>query len=269
MTTIKAIIVDDEKEARDGVQRLLQQDDEVEVVALCKNGIEAIEEIRALQPDLVFLDIQMPMVDGLEVIRSLPMKTLPAIIFVTAYDQYTLQAFEVHAADYLLKPFTDERFFAALAFAKQRIGHKKWGEEQQKMEKLLAYHQQHTASSAANAVVKLPPGAQHSSNHRLIVKADGKIHLLPYQDVIWIEAYDYYIKIHVKNKYFLVRDSLKNMEALLPENLFIRVHKSSIINIGYVSELATTANGENEVVLSSGVQLKVSRNYREKLKNLL
>jgi two-component system, LytTR family, response regulator len=269
MTNIKTIIIDDEKEAREGVQRLLDQDDELEVVALCKNGVEAIQEIQTLKPDLVLLDIQMPMVNGLEVINSLPLKSLPAIIFVTAYDQYTLKAFEVHAIDYLLKPFTDERFFSALAFAKQHIRNKKWGEDQQKMEKLVTYHQQHTGSSTANTIISLPLTTEKIINNRLIVKADGRVHLLLFNDIVWIEAYDYYIKIHVTEKYFLVRDSLKKMETFLPEAMFVRIHKSSIINIRHITELATHSNGEQEVTLTSGVELKISRNYRDKLKDLL
>lgn len=269
MTRIRAIIVDDEKEAREGVRRLLSQDTEMEVVALCKNGVEAIQEIQTMQPDLVFLDIQMPLVNGLEVVNSLELKTLPAIIFVTAYDQYTLKAFEVHALDYLLKPFTDERFFAALAFAKLHIRNKKWQEAQQKMEKLLAYHQQHSGSSPVNAIIKEQQPTEKISNNRLVVKADGKVHLLPFSQIIWIEAYDYYIKIHVKEKFFLVRESLKKMETYLPDDVFIRIHKSSIVNTRHILELSTHTNGEYEVTLMSGVHLKVSRNYRDKLKNLL
>lgn len=269
MSSIRAIIVDDEKEAREGVQRLLHEDVDVEVVAICKNGVEAIQEIQALHPDLVFLDIQMPMVNGLEVIQSLELSTLPAIIFVTAYDQYTLKAFEVHAIDYLLKPFTDERFFAALSFAKQHIQNKKWQEEQKKLERLIAKHQQHTGPSSANAIIKENPGSEKIINNRLVVKADGKVHLLPFPNIIWIEAYDYYIKIHVHQKFFLVRESLKKMETYLPENVFLRIHKSSIVNIQHIREVATHSNGEQEVALTSGAQLKVSRNYRDKLKNLL
>ena len=269
MTSIRTIIVDDEKEAREGVRRLLSQDTEMEVVAICKNGVEAIQEIQTLQPDLVFMDIQMPLVNGLEVINSLELPTLPAIIFVTAYDQYTLKAFEVHAIDYLLKPFTDERFFAALAFAKQHIHNKKWQEEQKRMERLVAYHQQQTGSYATNAIIKEHPSTEKIINNRLVVKADGKVHLLPFSHIIWIEAYDYYIKIHVKGRFFLVRESLKKMETFLPDNLFIRIHKSSIANIQHIQELTTHTNGEHEVTLSSGVQLKVSRNYKDKLRHLL
>ncbi len=254
---LTTVIVDDEPEAREGVALLLADDPEVAVVAVCANGLEAIRAIESYAPDLLFLDIQMPQVDGFEVLRSLSANVRPAVIFTTAYDEYTLKAFEVHAVDYLLKPFTDERFYRALAYAKQLIRTRQPAD----LEPLLGA--QRSLSPSQDTL--LPP----NEPTKLLVKSDGRVHFVPYDDIIWIEAYDYYVKVHVRDRYFLLRDSLKHLERQLPSEQFVRIHKSSIVNRRYVEALLPQEQGsEFAVVLRYGTILRSSRSYREGVKRL-
>lgn len=251
---LQCVIVDDEKDAREGLSLLLQQDNDIEIVAICSNGIEAIKDINALDPDLVFLDIQMPEVNGFEVLNSI--HTVPrGIIFVTAYDQFALKAFEVHALDYLLKPFSDDRFYEALENAKSKI--------------TTPPEEPENISETANRIIqqqKVQNNMLHCDDkERLVFKSDGRIYFLDFQDIMWVEAYDYYIKIHVADRFFLVRDSMKNVMAKLG-NGFVRIHKSSIINLDYIMFIDKMPNSNDvQVVLQDGTPLKVSRSYKEDL----
>ncbi|MEQ9441908.1 MAG: response regulator [Cyclobacteriaceae bacterium] len=261
MTKIKTIIVDDEREAREGVALLLEKDDSMEVVAVCANGVEAIQAIREYHPGLLFLDIQMPQVNGFEVLHSIADEYLPAVIFTTAYDEYTLKAFEVHAIDYLLKPFTDERFYAALAHAKQLI----WQRQQTKQPVQSLVQSQMKSGQTSEFI-----SSESATSDKMVVKVDGRVHFIPHQDIIWVEAYDYYVKIHVKNRFYLLRDSLKHMEQRLPSPPFVRVHKSSMINRQYLQEIAPqSGSGEYLLTLTPGVQIKSSRSYRDQIKALI
>ena len=242
---INTIIVDDEKEAREGLALLLNQDPQLKLSALCEDGISAIERIDALEPELLFIDIQMPEVNGFEVLKSIK-KTPKAVIFVTAYDQFALKAFEVHALDYLLKPFTDHRLFEAVHRAKQQI-------------------QQHRLSNLKpllNGIKTEEKGVLHKDD-RIVIKADGVIHLLCYEDIVWIEAYDYYIKVHVKDYFYLARESMRCMQEKLPSEMFLRVHRSSIVNINYVKQAVPKPNNEYDLFLKNNVCLKVSRHYSQ------
>ncbi|SDK85506.1 two-component system, LytT family, response regulator [Catalinimonas alkaloidigena] len=253
MPKLRTILVDDEWEAREGLRALAEDDPDLEVVAVCRNGVEAIDAIHTHHPDLLLLDIQMPVVDGFEVLRSLQVPRLPAVIFVTAYDQYALKAFEVHAVDYLLKPFTDERFYAALTHAKQLIA----ARQPSGVEKLV----QATAPSVKETLL----ADREEETRRMVIKADGRVHFVPLDDIIWIEAYDYYVKIHVARRFFLLRESMKRLDARLPDHQFVRIHKSSIVNVRFLQRLDPLANSEYEAVLTTGETLKVSRHYRDRL----
>jgi len=261
---IKTIIVDDEKEAREGVELLLQNDQEVEVVRTCKNGIEAIDSINDFSLDLMFLDIQMPVVDGFEVIRSVSQDRLPEIIFTTAYDQYALKAFEVHALDYLLKPFTDARFYESLDQAKKFIRNSKIQKERQELVKIIS-----DRSVGEREDPQLIHYADGNEMNRLIVKESGQIHFIELGDIHWIEAYDYYVKIHVKDLFHLLRKSMKKLSETLPRDHFVRIHKSSIVNLQYIKSIKILGNGEYEVRLDSGKSLKVSRGYKDSIRHLL
>lgn len=264
-TRLTTIIVDDEPEAREGVALLLNNDPDTEVVAICANGLEAIATIEEFSPDLLFLDIQMPQVNGFEVLSSLaadrhPAGRHPAVIFTTAYDEYTLRAFEVHAVDYLLKPFTDERFYRALNHAKQLIR----ARQTPTLQSLLQAQLTKTADQSALIREDSPVVSD-----KLIVKTDGRVHFVPYPDIVWIEAFDYYVKVHVSDRYFLLRDSLKRLERQLPSAQFVRIHKSSIVNRRFVEALLPQEHGsEFEVRLTNGVSLRSSRSYREGVRRL-
>lgn len=229
---IPALIVDDEPLARANIAALLAGDAEVSIVGECGSGTQAIEAVRENKPSLLFLDVQMPGCDGFDVLERLGGDAPAAVVFVTAYDKYAIQAFEVEALDYLLKPFDDARFFRALARAKSHL------------------HQRTT---------------ERGGMHRLIVKSAGRVVFLRTSEVDWIEAADYYACLHVGSRTHLVRRSMSDLERDLDPKMFCRTHRSSIVNIARVRELRLDSNGEYEVALLDGTKLKVSRSYREQL----
>jgi two-component system, LytTR family, response regulator len=233
---IRTIIVDDEPLARSNLLVLSGSDPEIEVVAQCGSGVEAVEAIRRLRPDLLFLDVQMPECDGFDVLEMLG-KDLPrATIFVTAYDQYALRAFEAGALDYLLKPFDNARFELALNRAKARI---RMGENRQPLPS--------------------PP------LERIVVKSSGEICFLKASEIDWIEAADYYACLHVGGKNHLLRRSMAELEEDLDPNMFCRVHRSSIVNLERVQGLKVAEDGEYEILLGNGTRIRLSRRYRKHL----
>ena len=252
MEQIRAIVVDDELEAREGVARLLSEHSDVRIIKICSNGVEAIEAIRLNEVDLMLLDIQMPGVDGFDVIRSIDPAKIPWIIFVTAHDQYTLKAFEVHAIDYLLKPFTDERFNNAIDRAKELITQKK------DRDQFLAVTEKNVAGESQVVNSNL--------EEKMIIKENGKVIFVPHTEVIWIEAFDYYVKVHSKGQFNTVRTSMKKLESGLPE-VFLRIHKSTIINKNHILSIQSQGN-ELTVSLSDGTERKVSRSYKNAVKSL-
>ena len=233
---IRTIIVDDEPLARSNLLVLSGSDPEIEVVAQCGSGVEAVEAIRRLRPDLLFLDVQMPECDGFDVLEMLG-KDLPRVtIFVIAYDQYALRAFEAGALDYLLKPFDNARFELALNRAKQRI---RMGENRQPLPS--------------------PP------LERIVVKSAGEVCFLKTSEIDWIEAADYYACLHVGGKNHLLRRSMAELEEDLDPNMFCRVHRSSIVNLERVQGLKVAEDGEYEILLGNGTRIRLSRRYRKHL----
>lgn len=257
MKQIKTIIVDDEKKAREGLAELLKSREDIDLLCACSNGIEAIKAINDLEPDLVFLDIQMPKVNGFEVLSSITTQKMPAIVFVTAYDKYALRAFEVHAIDYLLKPFDNSRFEKALQKAVDYIDSNETKANIQLEALLQDFLNQQTQKSE---IIKM----ESSSSQKIIIKSGGKIYFLKPEEIIWLEAQDYYIKIHTKNASYLVRESLKKMETELPQN-FIRIHKSSIVNVDYIQVIEPHFRGDYHLTLTNKQELRISRNYRENI----
>jgi two-component system, LytTR family, response regulator len=253
---IKAIIVDDEPPARRNLRALLKGVPDVELVKECGNGRDAVSQIRALEPDLVFLDVQMPEMDGFEVLEHLTDQPLPVIIFVTAYDQYALKAFEVSALDYLLKPFDDARFHKALAQARRQIEQRDASELGRKLLALMG---------AREVGADRPPPYLT----RLMVKTAGRVIFIRTEEIDWIEAYDNYLRLHVAGRAHLLRQTMNELEAALNPELFARIHRSTIVNLDRVKELRPHFNGEHLVILCDGTELKLSRSRREWLEQSL
>ena len=256
---IGALIVDDEPLARHTIRDLLADEAEIEVLGECKSGPEAVNAIRRQSPDLLFLDIQMPGMNGFEVLARVEHERIPAIIFVTAFDEYALKAFEVHSLDYLLKPFNDKRFKEAVNQAKTRV---ELGEISKLSQNLLA-----VLGDKVNA--ESSGGVRKRYLSRFMIRAGGKVTFIQVGDVDWIGADDYYIKLHVGPKSHLLRLSMNELEQKLDPRKFLRIHRSTIINSDRLKELHQNPNGEYIVILKSGVELKLSRNRRERLEQLL
>ncbi|HEV7683548.1 MAG TPA: LytTR family transcriptional regulator DNA-binding domain-containing protein [Pyrinomonadaceae bacterium] len=256
---ISTLIVDDEPLARRNIRLLLKDDAEIEIVAEAASGREALALIKKHSPDLVFLDIQMPELDGFGVLESIEAERLPGIVFVTAFDQYALKAFEFHALDYLLKPFDDARFEKALRQAKLQVGQRELKDLSQRLVALLA------GREGSATAVSLQP--QYLS--RLLIKSSGRVFFLKTDEIDYVQAEDYYVKLHVGRKGHLLRETMNEMEAKLDPAKFLRIHRSTIVNIERIRELQQHFNGEYIVVLHDGTEHKLSRSRREQLQTLL
>lgn len=250
---LRAIIVDDEDYAREIVKSLLADDSDIAVVAECTNGAEAIVQIKAFKPDLVFLDIQMPEINGFEVIEATRAFHLPHYIFATAYDSFALKAFEVNAIDYLLKPFDDQRFFEALGRAKERIMTPSDHRLTEQLAALLQAKQEH----------------QSTSLKRIPVKTGSKIQFVDTGDIEWIEADNQYVKIHSENRHYLHRQSLTELESLLDPTVFIRIHRSAIVNMRCIESIEPYFRGDYMVNLKSGTRVKLAKSRKEDLRKLM
>jgi two-component system LytT family response regulator len=248
---IRALVVDDEPLARERIVTLLAKED-VEVVGECADGAAAIDAILRLSPDLAFLDVQMPGADGFDVIQLVGPSKMPPVIFVTAYDNYALRAFEVHALDYLLKPFDRDRFHAALERARQEIERRQNGALEKR---LLAL------------VRDLRPAAQRLD--RLVVKSGGRVFFVKAEEIDWIEAAGNYVRLHLGADSHLFRETMNALEARLDPDRFFRIHRSRIVNMERIQELQPWFNGEYLVLLRNGTKLTLSRGYREKLQERL
>jgi two-component system LytT family response regulator len=250
--SIKALIVDDETLARKFIRRMLKDDRDVEIVGECSNGKEAIAAIKKQTPDIVFLDVQMPEMDGFAVLESIGIERLPEIIFTTAYEQYAIRAFELHALDYLLKPFDQSRFQDAMKHAKGRFHSR-----DQKNERLQI-------SALVDSIQKKRPHLE-----RLVIKAGGRITFLSIDQINWIEADDKYVHLHADNVHPMVRQTISAMETQLDPKKFRRIHRSAIVNVERIKELQPLFSGEHSILLHDGTKLTLSRNYKDKLFELL
>jgi two-component system LytT family response regulator len=262
---IRTLIVDDEPAARAALRSLLADDPEIEVVGEAGDGRSAIHAIEKERPALVFLDIQMPEMDGFAVLQSLEGSRLPTIVFVTAYDQYALQAFEVHAVDYLLKPFGDERFREALSHAKEHVRQGELGVAGGQIHSLL----QGLARGAGTGTGINDPTMMNRYLERLAIKTDGRVKIIPVRDVDWIEAEGDHLRIHVSRTQHLLRETVKRMEVQLDPRRFVRIHRSTIVNLDRIKELQPYFGGEYVVILHDGTSLKLSRGYKARLEKLL
>jgi two-component system LytT family response regulator len=257
---IGTLIVDDEPLARRTIRDLLQGDAEIEIIGECGSGREAVDFIHKQPPDILIMDIQMPGMNGFEVLARIDHGRIPAIVFITAFDQYALKAFEVHAMDYLLKPFTDERFRETLRQAKSHVELREMNRLSQSLRDLLNEY----AGAGTNAVIK-----PKSFLTRFTIKTGSRVVFVNASDVDWITADNYYVKLHVNGKSHLLRISMNELEEKLDPKRFLRIHRSTIINFDRVKELHQNPNGEYTVVLKNGTELKLSRSRRERLDALL
>ena len=249
---IRTVIVDDEELGRDRIQSLLETQPDVEIVAVCSDGPSAVEAIERAQPDLVFLDVQMPGMDGFEVIENLDPTRLPAVVFVTAHDGHAIRAFEIHALDFLLKPFDQNRFDKALERARTQVGRGKTPAIDSRIVSLLEELREER---------KYP--------ERLIVKSSGRVFFVRTEEIDWVEASGNYVKIHTKAEAHLLRESMKNMEAKLDPKTFVRIHRSAIVNIDRIKELEPWFHGEYIVIMRDGTRLTASRVFSDRLSALI
>lgn len=252
---IRTLIVDDEPTARRGVRLLLANDPSIDVIGEATGGAEAAEMVLREKPELVFLDVQMPDCDGFQALARVGGAHAPVVVFVTAYDEYALRAFEVNAVDYLLKPYDDARFAAALQRAKEGVRRREVDAVNARLNRLLQFLE--------NAAPTPHP------DDRILVKSSGEIFFLKSSEIDWIEAEGDYMKFHVAGKTHLMRETMARLEARLDPKKFIRIHRSTIVNVDRMRKLSPSFAGEYAVILHDGTKLRLSRGYQERIATLL
>jgi two-component system LytT family response regulator len=264
MQKFRALIVDDEVHARKGIRTLLSRDADIEIVGECSDGRQAIETIGKLDPDIVFLDIQMPHKNGFEVLGAIDPQQAPVLVFVTAWDNYALKAFEVNAIDYLLKPFTDERFYQSVDRAKENYRLRRDRKFSSQLMALVSHYRQ-----AEQPKETEPPATTSEPLKRFLIKSSTEVNFVSADDVDWLEADGYYTKVHAGNKTHLLRGNLGSFESRLDPKKFARIHRSAVVNLSHVQRLRDLFHGDCLVVMKNGTELKVSRRHRQQLETLL
>jgi two-component system LytT family response regulator len=257
MQSITTLIVDDEKPSRQAIRHLLSKDEDVLVVGEAMDGETAVEMIRNLRPKLVFLDVEMPMLSGMDVLGRVPESERPAVIFVTAYENYARGAFDLYAVDYVMKPFSDTRFATALERAKKRIVDRALTGPEETVRALLSYFQEVGVSPKGTDT---GPGQGYS---RLIVKADGQLHFLNQRDIRWVQAQGDYVKIHIKGQGLLVRMTMGKAVQLLDPAVFLRIRKSAIVNLAYVRRVKQIQGSNRGMELDDGTMIPIGASYRD------
>jgi two-component system LytT family response regulator len=247
---IRTLIADDEPLARHGVRLLLERDSGIEIVGEASGGLEAADLILRLRPDLVFLDVQMVGCDGFETLRRVGPQASPVVVFVTAYDEYALRAFEFNAVDYLLKPYDDNRFAAALDRARDLVLRKRGDVVDSRITRLIEH-------------------MEGEGRDRILLKSSGEIIFLKTSEIDWIEAEGDYVKFHVAGRTHLMRGTMAALEERLDPTRFIRIHRSTIVNADRLRKLSPSFEGEYAVVLQDGTKLRLSRGYHDRIKALL
>jgi two-component system LytT family response regulator len=251
-TKIRAVIVDDEPLARERVRLMLAEHPDVEVVAECENGLQAVEAIEELRPDLAFLDVHMPGLDGFGVLDAVGAGTVPAVVFVTAYDRHAVRAFDAHALDYLLKPFDAGRLAVALDRARTAVGAQSERDLERRLEKLL---------EEMSTRPRFPS--------RLTVRTGTRISFVAVEEIDWIEAEANYARLHSGGRTHLVRETMSGLEERLDPAHFVRIHRSTIVRVDRIREVEANAQGEYVVILNDDTRLTSSRGYRRKLVELM
>ncbi len=249
MRPIRTMIIDDEALARQRLRTMLADHRDVMVLGESCDGIEAVSDIERLKPDLIFLDIQMPELDGFEVVRNIEPSALPIIVFVTAFDQHAVKAFEFNALDYLLKPFDQSRLGKSVSRVRQRLNLRKLNDVD-------------VEQRIINAIEELNKKTFIS---RMALKSDGRVHLVLVEKIAWIQAAGNYLRIHVGDRQFLLREPMKRLEQRIDPNKFVRIHRSTIVNMEFIQDLEPTFHGDFKVTLVDGTSLPLSRKYRSAL----
>jgi len=246
---MRVLIADDEPLAREVLRQLLSERDDVELVGEASSGTDAVEKIRALQPDLVFLDVQMPGCDGFAVVREVGAEHMPQVVFATAFDEHAVRAFEVHAVDYLLKPYTDERF-------------------EQALNRALQVHQDSKRSELATRLMELvaESSSTQAGERRFAIKSGGAVYFLDAQEINWIEAANNSVRFHAGGKRHLMRATIRSIEEQLDDQHFARIHRSTIVRLDRIRKLVPQEHGDYLVVLRDGTELRMSRRRREELR---
>jgi two-component system, LytTR family, response regulator len=255
-TVVRTVIADDERLARQKLMILLESEPPVKVVAECQDGRQTVSAIRSFQPDLLLLDIQMPDLDGFQVLSEIPPEEMPAVIFTSAYDQYAIRAFEANALDYLLKPFDQERLHHAVERARAELRKERDREITHRILNLLSQ------------VRSVAPAAAEKDS-RLVIKANGRVVFLDLDNIEWVEAAANYVRLNVGKESYLFRETISRISERLDANHFVRIHRSTIVNVRKIKELIPVNSGEYVVVLKSGRELSCSRGYRAALQGIV
>jgi len=264
LNTIDTLIVDDEALARRGLQLRLDKYEDVNIVGQCANGREALAAIPELDPDLLFLDIQMPGVDGFDVVRQLQGDDMPLVIFATAFDQYAIKAFDVHAIDYILKPVDEEHLDRALQRAREQLSQKSDASDKQRLLEVIG---DITGKAPAEMEMWLDEGMEVPKKYpeKIAIKDAGEISLVPVADIEWVDAAGDYMCLHAAGVIHIMRITMKQLESQLDPTLFQRVHRSTLVNLNRVEKICSHINGEYHLILNGGERLKMSRSYKDKM----
>lgn len=263
--TLSTIIVDDESLARRGLKMRLAELEGVEVLAECRSGREAIPAIRELKPDLVFLDIQMPGLDGFDVVNELQSDNMPLIVFVTAFDQYAIKAFDVHAVDYVLKPLDEARLEEAVTRARNRLADSASDDQKQRLLEVII----ELTGKSESAIQEMLQSHDTDYADKLVIKDGSEVTLLPTREIDWVDAAGDYMCVHANGETHVMRSTMKHLEAQLDPKLFKRIHRSTLVNLEQIAKLSSHINGEFFVTLECGACLKMSRTYKSSVAHLL
>jgi two-component system LytT family response regulator len=264
MDTLRTLIVDDESLARRGLKLRLQDHPRLELVGECSDGEQALAAVAELRPDLMLLDIQMPGMDGFEVVRRLQADNMPLVIFVTAFDQFAVDAFEVNAVDYVLKPIDDERLQAAIERAIENVAQRNLVDQKQNLVKVFM----DITGAAPAEVEEIAHGSGDAWPDRLVIRDGDETHRVPVADIDWVDAAGDYMCVHAGGTTHIMRSTMKQLEELLNPLQFLRVHRSTIVNASRIEKAQHLSNGEYLLSLTGGSQIKVSRSYRDKIREL-
>jgi len=267
MREIRTLIVDDEPVARAGLRKLLAAEPGIDVIGEAADGKRAVAAVRELRPDLLLLDVQMPGMNGFEVLDAIGPRAVPAIVFVTAYDQFAVRAFEIQALDYLLKPFDDERFTTVIGRVREHLRQRREGRLARRLAGLLAHYEARAGLASAPSPHNPVDGSPYPT--RIMVRTGGRVFFQPVSEIDWIEAADYYARVHAGSEAHLLRESLAALEERLDPASFVRIHRSAIVNVERVKEVRLDWRNRHVVVLRNGTTLPLSRRRKEELERVM